>query len=98
VPLLFCVLTTHYETFPTAGRIRKRDQIKSVVKNAFGLKKEEHTSGEVSAQPDGVQVQQTEPKRRMMKLVDGKKYEKIECLEEKAYQILKDLNMIEEHN
>ena len=36
--------------------------------------------------------------RKYQKAKNGKKYEKIECLEEKAYQILKDLDMIEGTN
>ncbi|CAB9508438.1 expressed unknown protein [Seminavis robusta] len=71
--------------------MRKRDKVKKVIKNVFGANKE--TS---QAEPTKV-IQETMPKRKMMKLSNGK-YEKIECLEEKAFTILKDLNMIEETN
>ena len=40
----------------------------------------------------------TSPKKGRRKKLNGKKYEQIEDLEEKAFQILLDLDMIQEHN
>ena len=71
-----------------SAKLRKRDIVKNVVKNALGKNKDTSSddADEVSTVPS--------TGRKMKKIKDGKKYEKIECLEEKAYQILKDLDML----
>ena len=83
------VASTSYKVLFYAAPIRKRDRVKNAVKNLFRSDK----NGE--AEPD----QQAAPTRpKMRKAQCGKKYAKIECMEEKAYQILKDLDMIEQYN
>lgn len=65
-------------------------------KNVFGLKKEAEPQETVPEFPPEEESSPT--RRKMQKAKNGKKYANIDCLEEKAYQILKDLDMIEEYN
>ena len=82
--------------------------MKKAIKNVFGLNKEE-SEGEpelpapvveaATPAPTPEVVTESAPTRKkMVKAKSGSKYAKIDCLEEKAYQILKDLDMIEELN
>lgn len=81
-----------------AAKLRKRDRVKKVVKNVLGMNKE---TAEIMDTSEGEEppAQQNAPvRRKMLKAKSGEKYAKIDCIEEKAYQILKDLDMIEEYN
>ena len=75
--------------------MRKRDKVKNALKSV--LRKDKAAA---ATSPKAQVTVQQDPTvgRKMQKAKDGKKYENIDCIEEKAYQILKDLNMIEEHN
>ena len=73
---------------------RKRDKVKKAVKNALGLNKEE----KIESQEEPVVAEEPPARRKYVKAQNGRKYKNIDCMEEKAYQILKDLDMIEEYN
>ena len=64
----------------------------------FGLNEEEPEESNEVIPEFSDEEESAPPRRKMQKAKNGKKYAKIECLEEKAYQILKDLDMIEEYN
>ena len=71
---------------------RKRDKLKKML----GLqKKEEEAKPEVSPLSDKTpkRVKQPKSKKEQEKLKE--KYAEIDCLEERAFQILVDLNMVE---
>ena len=74
--------------------LRKRDRLMKVVEKVKGK-----VFNGNNEEDDDAEVAETtqQPTKGRRKKLNGKKYENIECLEEKAYQILLDLDMIQEH-
>lgn len=90
----------HFLISSFAAMLRKRDRLKKVVKKVKGKVKGAVKSS-ANTDEEAIEITTTQstssPKGRRKKL-NGKKYEKIDDLEEKAFQILLDLDMIQEHN
>lgn len=88
-----------------AEPLRKRDQLKKVVQKVKGKVKDvkgkvfsADSDDEDATVDDETTATNPSPTTGRKKKLNGKKYEKIDNLEDKAFAILLDLGMIEEHN
>jgi len=94
----YCIINTCF----LASALRKRDKLKKVLEKVkgtvFSLSPRGKTKGNLKpAKVKTLAESLSKPVVKGKKLMDDEKYENIDDLEEKAFQILLDLGMIQEH-